>query len=187
MLPYRGNGGYESRSLVLGEDPDTDRPEEAAHWVRIYSELVALHEERLAREAAASRKAVAALKATLEEIHARLEFWRQRHLDLAGIDLDAYARILTAAGRTTRLTRREAQLLEFLMDHPGQYFTSEALIQEAWQDGHLAPEQVRTYVVRLRRKLEAAEVPARLVNRPRVGYSLSVDPGGRPATRRPAS
>lgn len=166
--------------LLPGEDLGTDRPQEAARWVRIYSELVALHEERHPSQRGEQR-AVADLRDRLEE-------WRRRHLELAGLDFDSYARIMTVAGRSQHLTRRESQLLDWLLDHPGEYFTSEALIQEAWEDPRLAPEQVRTYVVRLRRKLQEVSAPARLVNRARLGYALDVDPGASPrAHRRPAS
>ena len=162
-------------SLLTGEDPKTERPEEAARWVRIYSELVALHEERRSRRD----------DPVLHLLRERLEEWRARHLVLAGIDFDPYARVLAVAGRTIHMTRREAQLLDWLLDHPGRFFTSRALIDEAWRDAKLAPEQVRTYVVRLRRKLEEVQAPARLVTRARLGYALDVDPGTAPRGRRP--
>jgi DNA-binding winged helix-turn-helix (wHTH) protein len=177
QLRKRDSGEHPELSLLTGEDLDTNRPQEAARWVRIYSELLALNEER----GDAGRR-------VLELLRGRLEEWRRRHLELAGLEFDPYARILTVAGRALHLTRREAQLMDWLLDHPGQFFTSEALIQEAWEDARLAPEQVRTYVVRLRRKLEEARAPARLVNRARLGYALDVDPAaGSRGRGRPAS
>lgn len=176
MLQLRGEGAPEPDPFLDVEEVDVDHPSDAARWVRIYSELVGLHEDRLAREGSARRPPPAA-KARLNELRSRLDSWRQRHLDLAGIDFDSYGRILTAGGRTQRLTKRESQLLDFLMDRPGQYFTADVLIREAWQEARLAPEQVRTYVVRLRRKLAAAQVPAKLDNRQRQGYALIVEPG----------
>lgn len=181
MIQSRHDDSEQNPPLLPGEDPDTDRAREAARWVRIYSELVELHEERRSgahRGGRTDRPLVHGLRLRLEE-------WRHRHLELAGLDFDAYARILTVAGRSQHLTRREAQLLDWLLDHPGEYFTSEALIEEAWQDARLAPEQVRTYVVRLRRKLQDISAPARLVNRSRLGYALDVDPGASPRGRRP--
>lgn len=176
MLQLRGEGPREPAPFQDFEEGDTDDPSEAARWVRIYSELVGLHEDRLVR-LGVSRRPPPQAKARLTELRARLDAWRQRHLDLAGIDFDSYGRILTAGGRTQRLTKRESQLLDFLMDRPGQYFPADVLIREAWQDAHLAPEQVRTYVVRLRRKLAEAEVPATLVNRQRQGYALILEKG----------
>lgn len=180
MIEFRREDSDErlELSLLTGEDPETERPQEAARWVRIYSELVDLHEERRNRGD----------EPVLRLLRERLEEWRARLLVLAGIDFDPYARVLTVAGRTIHMTRREAQLLDWLLDHPGRFFTSRALIDEAWQDAKLAPEQVRTYVVRLRRKLEEVKAPARLITRSRLGYALDVDPGAVPRGRRhPAS
>jgi DNA-binding winged helix-turn-helix (wHTH) protein len=167
-----------------GEDLGTERATDAARWVRIYGELLALHEDRLGEREGAETPQVERL---LDQLRLRLDEWRGRHLALAGMEFDPYARVLTVAGRTVHLTRREAQLLDFLLERPGQFFTSEALIREAWESERLAPEQVRTYIVRLRRKLEESRAPARLTNKPRSGYSLSLESGVRPARQRSAS
>lgn len=185
--------GYQNRitttadplSDIVGEDFATENPLDAARWVRIYSELVALHEDQAPRESTSAGRRQ--LEGTLHALRSRLEDWRSRHLELAGMDFDPYSRMLTVAGHPYTLTRREAQLLEFLLEHPGQYFTSEVLIREAWSDARLHPEQVRTYIVRLRRKLDESSAPARVVNRPRLGYSLSVERSVLKARQRPAS
>jgi DNA-binding response OmpR family regulator len=169
---------------MVGEDLATERAGEAARWVRIYAELVALHEDRLATSTGSQ---AAYIETVLDQLRTRLDEWRQRHLGLAGMDFDPYARVLTIAGRSLHLTRREAQLLDFLLERPGQFFTSEVLIREAWEDERLAPEQVRTYIVRLRRKLDESQAPARLANKPRIGYALNVEPDVPPRRRRPAS
>ena|SRR5947209_5382693 len=183
MQARDGDAGIELPFMV-GEDLATDRAPEAARWVRIYAELVALHEDRLA---SSRGRAAAELELVLDQLRARLDQWRERHLALAGMDFDPYARLLTIAGRTIHLTRREAQLLDFLLERPGQFFTSEVLIREAWEDERLAPEQVRTYIVRLRRKLEDTVAPARLANKPRLGYALNVEPAAPSGRPRPAS
>jgi hypothetical protein len=170
--------------VMVGEDLATERAAEAARWVRIYAELVALHEDRLGISTGTE---AADIEPVLDQLRARLDEWRQRHLGLAGMDFDPYARVLTIAGRSLHLTRREAQLLDFLLERPGQFFTSEVLIREAWQDERLAPEQVRTYIVRLRRKLDESQAPARLANKPRLGYALNVEPDVLPRRPRSAS
>jgi DNA-binding response OmpR family regulator len=144
---------------------------------------VGLHEDRQA-----GRRGQGGNARPLSLLRDRLEEWRARHLELAGIDFDPYGRLLTVGGRSSHLTRREAQLLDWLLDHPGQYFSSDALIQGAWEDSRLAPEQVRTYIVRLRRKLHELRAPASLVNRAHHGYALDVDRGIVPrGNHRPAS
>lgn len=170
---------------IVGEDLATDNPTEAARWVRIYSELVELHEDRLRSEPDAGQ--VRQIEAILDVLHGRLDEWRSRHLELAGMEFDPYSRVLTVGGHAHALTRREAQLLDFLLERPGRFFTSEVLVGEAWSDARLHPEQVRTYIVRLRRKLEESKAPARLVNRPRLGYALNVERASPAASRPPAS
>ncbi len=70
------------------------------------------------------------------------------------------------------LTKREFQLLEFLLDHPHRYFTTAQILGQAWADPALFPEEVRNYVGRLRKILRELEIPVDLVNRPGRGYSL---------------
>ena len=186
MLQIKARDGDEGLELpqIVGEDLATERAAEAARWVRIYAELVALHEDRLAE---ARGPAAAELEVVLDQVRSRLDEWRQRHLALAGMDFDPYARLLNVAGRVIPLTRREAQLLDFMLERPGQFFTSEVLIRDAWEDQRLAPEQVRTYIVRLRRKLEESQAPARLANKPRLGYALNVEPVAPSKRPRPAN
>jgi DNA-binding response OmpR family regulator len=80
--------------------------------------------------------------------------------------------VLTYAGRRLLLTRREAELLSFLARRPGQFFSAAQLVSLAWAAPELSAEQLRTYVVRLRRHLATTGVPARLVSEPRRGYGL---------------
>lgn len=186
MLQFKARDGENDGELplIVGEDLATERPGEAARWVRIYAELVGMQEDRLAHS---SGREAAELEMVLDQVRARLDDWRQRHLALAGMDFDPYARILTIGGRSLHLTRREAQLLDFMLERPGQFFTSEVLIREAWEDERLAPEQVRTYIVRLRRKLDESRAPARLANKPRLGYALNVEPAAGSKRQRPSS
>jgi hypothetical protein len=46
------------------------------------------------------------------------------------------------------------------------------LVNLAWGAPELSAEQLRTYVVRLRRHLATTGLPARLVSEPRRGYGL---------------
>ena len=106
------------------------------------------------------------------KVEDRLQFWRQRHWELAGIDLDPAARTIVFQGTAVDLTPREMQLLEILLRNPNRYISSVEILDRAWHDTNLAPEQVRSYVTRLRRKLGEAGVPCRLETRPRRGYRL---------------
>ena len=166
------NGATRPVSLLEGEDPGTGNAIDARHWIAIYAELVAFSETLLAREEGA--KEIHRRRA--ERFRGRLEFWQGRHWELVGLDLDLEALVIRHNGRESRLTKREAQLLHFLLAHPERHFTARTLTSLAWQDPELAAEQVRTYVVRLRRKLIALRVPCRLVSETKRGYALTFEP-----------
>jgi len=173
--------------VIAGEDPQTQHAEDARHWLNIYAELVAFHEEllqRLRTEAAHMQSLrhrlqdsdLASLHREIERLRGRLHFWQQRCLELAGLELDEEARVLRAGSREVRLTRRELELLAVMLRNPGKRYRPEALLSLAWRDNGLAPEQLRTYIVRLRRKLAAAGVPAVLETHARQGYALTLAP-----------
>ena len=62
--------------------------------------------------------------------------------------------VVSNAGKSLRLTRREADLLDFLLRHPRKPFTSKQLATLAWQNSRLSDAQVRTYIMRLRMRLQ---------------------------------
>jgi len=81
--------------LLEGEDPETPHPDEAQHWIEVYTELLNFKERAVATaheslstmpEADARREAVQTdlivLEAERDRLRRRLEFWKQRHLDL---------------------------------------------------------------------------------------------------------
>ena len=159
--------------LLPGEVPETRDLEDARQWVSIYRELVTFSERTLTRLRNGSGDADEhVMQAHLRRLQSRLEFWERRLWDLAGLDLDVRRRVLTYAGRRLTLTRREAELLAFLARRPGQFYSASQLVGLAWAAPELSPEQLRTYVVRLRRHLATSGVPARLVSEPRRGYGL---------------
>lgn len=170
--------------LIQGEMPDTRDLDDARQWVTIYRELVTFADRtlnRLRREAGGSTDANGSdaseadergMAGHLRRLQSRLDFWERRLWELAGLDLDIRRRVLTYAGRRLTLTRREAELLSFLARRPGQFFSAPQLVSLAWAAPELSAEQLRTYIVRLRRHLATSGVPARLVSEPRRGYGL---------------
>ena len=98
-----------------------------------------------------------------------------------------------------RFSAREWELLSVLLANTNRFFSARELRSLAWDDEHLGLDQVRGYVHRVRRKLEAHPLPCRLVNSRGLGYCLRVAPestrptafpppalGHRPAGERPA-
>jgi hypothetical protein len=59
------------------------------------------------------------------------------------------------------------------LDHPHRYYTASQITSLAWSDSALFPEEVRNYVLRLRKILVRLAIPCDLVNKPGRGYSLT--------------
>ena len=171
--------------LLEGENPETEHVEDARRWLAVYSELLAYKEGVMTR----TRRALGALAPEsaeeieqtdlpilaeeLERFRRRLRFWQRKVREMGGgIDFDPGGRVIRHGGREVRLSRREGELLAFLLEHPGQSFAPRELASRAWLAPALSPEQVRNYVVRLRRKLSGAAVPCILLSEPGSGYSL---------------
>ncbi|TMD86283.1 MAG: winged helix-turn-helix transcriptional regulator [Chloroflexi bacterium] len=102
----------------------------------------------------------------------RLDLWYRRLWELQGLWLDPEGRMVRHKGREVALTKREFQLLQFLLDHPHRFFTTAQILGQAWVDPALFPEEVRNYVRRIRKILVDLEIPVDLVNKPGRGYSL---------------
>jgi len=90
------------------------------------------------------------------------------------ISLDTKSRICTINGATVSLLPKEYSLLEFLLRHPGETFSNDALIERVWKSDTEATEAaIRTCVMRLRKKLtEFGDRENRIQTLPRIGYRL---------------
>jgi DNA-binding response OmpR family regulator len=168
--------------LLQGENPETQHAADARRWIAIYSQLLNFNEELLER----LRRGVGGSAGErgldvddriaeweLTRLRDRLAFWQRRHRELAGVDVDETAGVLYGADGAISLTTRESQLLTFLLQRPDCYFSPSALAAQAWHDPRLAAEQVRSYVVRLRRLLAEARVACRIDSRRGLGYMLT--------------
>jgi len=82
--------------LLEGEDPETRQPEEANHWIEVYTELLTFKERAVATanqdvaqmpevdaRVEATQTDLAVLEAERDRIRRRLDFWKRRHLDLS--------------------------------------------------------------------------------------------------------
>jgi DNA-binding response OmpR family regulator len=134
-----------------GEDLTTSALPEVAGWIAIYEEMATVLRSVIAR--ASGTVEAEQLRHNLAWIEDRLASWRDRHAELAGVLIDRKNHTLTYGGKTLHLTRREADLLDFLLRHPKRPFTSKQLATLAWQNSRLSDAQVRTYIMRLRSRL----------------------------------
>jgi hypothetical protein len=170
-----------------GEDIATTRWEDARHWMSIYADLLEFKVGILGRVrrdlATLSLPAQKAAVVDLEIIETqmngyqdRLDLWYRRLWELQGLWLDPAGRMVRHKGNEVALTKREFQLLQFLLDHPHRFFTTTQILGQAWADPALFPEEVRNYVRRLRKILADLGIPVDLVNKPGRGYSLVFHP-----------
>jgi hypothetical protein len=168
---------------LAGEDLTTTRWEDARHWMSIYADLLEFKRgilDRVRKDIAnLNETAQSAASADLQIIddqmqgyQERLDLWFRRIWELHGLWLDPAGRMIRHQGREVSLTKREFQLLQFLLDHPHRFFTTSQILGQAWSDPALFPEEVRNYVRRLRKILIDLEIPVDLVNKPGRGYSL---------------
>ena len=166
-----------------GENIGTTRWEDARHWMSIYADLLEFKRGLLARinrgmadlQPAAQKAAAVDLAFVEEQLQGyqeRLDLWYRRLWELHGLWVDPEGRMVRHQGRELALTKREFQLLQFLLDHPHRYFSTAQILGQAWADSALFPEEVRNYVRRLRRIFIELEIPVDLVNKPGRGYSL---------------
>jgi two-component system response regulator MprA len=113
---------------------------------------------------------MARVRSTLRRSRLREE---GEQVEVDGLVLDAVARKVSYAGREIDFTRREFDLLEFLMRHRGQALPRATILSEVWGFDFLGGSNViDVYVRYLRHKLDAGGAP-RLIETVRgVGYSL---------------
>ncbi len=116
------------------------------------------------------------IESQMQGYQERLDLWYRRIWELQGLWLDPTGRMVRHKGNEVALTKREFQLLQFLLDHPHRYFTTAQILGQAWADPALFPDEVRNYVRRLRKILVDLGIPVDLVNRPGRGYSLVFRP-----------
>jgi len=91
---------------------------------------------------------------------------------VGSVELDLPRRRVTIAGRVLKLSRKEFDLLHFLLAHAGRVVTHKQLLREIWGRVHESDTQyLRVYVAQLREKL--GDDPARprfIANEPGIGY-----------------
>jgi DNA-binding response OmpR family regulator len=100
----------------------------------------------------------------------RLDLWC-RVRELQGLWLDPTDRLVRHKGREVAITKREFQILQFLLSHPHQDFTTSSILGQSWAAPALFPEEVRNYVRRLRKILTELDIPVDIL-KPGRGYSF---------------
>ena len=76
-------------------------------------------------------------------------------LQIDDLRIDKQQQTVTRAGKNIDLTSKEYALLEYLMQHPNQILSKEALIDHVWDfDADILPNNVEAYIKNLRQKID---------------------------------
>jgi DNA-binding response OmpR family regulator len=177
----------QTERLLEGENPSTTHKQDARHWIAVYRQMISFKDDLLARIRVEVRTLptagrrdvmdndVGILELQMGRYQRRIEFWYARRWELEGLSIDKATRTIGYLEMSIRLTKREYQLFARLAELSPGYTSAEQLLSEAWHDTGLPQETVRTYIVRLRRKLAELGAPVQIANRSRQGYSLVFD------------
>ncbi len=97
-------------------------------------------------------------------------------MTVGSLTLDTNSRKVTFDGNLIELQPREFSLLEFLIKHPGESLSAEAILQRVWATDSTANiETVYTYITKLRKKVVSKEKSTPIKTVHRVGYRLDED------------
>jgi DNA-binding response OmpR family regulator len=116
----------------------------------------------------------------VKELSARIRALMRRPAGVTGailkirdIELDPQSHRVVKDGQPLELLPKEFTLLEFLMRHPNQIFSPEALLDRLWHsDSETTIETVYTYIKRLRAKLDTDKKNSLIKTVYGVGYRL---------------
>jgi DNA-binding response OmpR family regulator len=116
----------------------------------------------------------------LKELSARVRALLRRPTNFSGkslkvgqLEMDVSNYRVSRGGEVIQLLPKEFALLEFFMRHTNQVFSPETLIDRVWLAGEEAsPETIRTYIKRLRKKLDLDGQPSLLKTVHGVGYKF---------------
>jgi hypothetical protein len=87
--------------------------------------------------------------------------------------LDRASRVMHVADHRVPLAPREFDLLSYLLDHPGQALTREALLRAVWPASSSGDARtLRVHVNAIRAKLDRLGLAVRITTLHRVGYRL---------------
>ena len=96
---------------------------------------------------------------------------------LGDLLIDRRARRVTRGAEALPLTRREFDILDMLLQHPGDVITRDEFLDRLWgKDVYVTHRTVDTHVASLRKKLEGGDAREYIQSVRGVGYRLVEDP-----------
>jgi DNA-binding response OmpR family regulator len=120
------------------------------------------------------RELMARIRAVLRRPGPRQKF---EEFAFGSVRVHLRARQAFKEGREVRLTRKEFDLLRYLVEHPGEVITRDRLLDEVWgYERFPTTRTVDTHVLRLRQKFEDdPERPAHILTAHGQGYRFVVE------------
>ena len=119
---------------------------------------------------------VGAIKAALRDSGSASVVPLATKIEVGGAVLDSDSRTITKDDQVVSFSPRDWDLLTFFLANPGQWFSADELVRQAWRSNRYSPEQLRSYVMRLRRKMEPLELPFAIISRQGSGYRFVLEP-----------
>lgn len=87
------------------------------------------------------------------------------------LKLDSKNMTVMKDGQKIALLPKEFALLQFLMNHPNQYFTAETLLERLWSsESETSPEIIRIHITRLRKKIDSPDGASLISTKRNAGY-----------------
>lgn len=75
-------------------------------------------------------------------------------LTVGDLTLDLYSHEVTVNGKTTRLTKKEFDILKLLMESPGRIYSASEIYELVWKEAAVNTETIMVHVRKLREKIE---------------------------------
>ena len=117
------------------------------------------------------------LLARIRAMLRRREEFRPGELTFGNVILDrSLCELRTEEHKPCRLSAKEFQMMEMLMEAPGRIISVETFMNSIWADGDADVNVVWVYVSNLRRKLKTLDAGIEIRSSRGLGYSLSVLP-----------
>ena len=117
--------------------------------------------------------AIAELLARVRAMLRRRDNYHSDLLTCAGMELDGSRCTLTVGESSLTLSRREYQLMEFLMNNPGIYFSADTLLDRVWGMNAFSEQgTVWVHISYLRKKMASLNARAEIRSKRGVGYAL---------------
>ncbi len=117
------------------------------------------------------------LLARIRAMLRRREEFRPGELAFGNVLLDrSLCELRTEEHEPCRLSAKEFQMMEMLMEAPGRVISVETFMDSIWADGEADVNVVWVYISNLRRKLKTLDADIEIRSTRGLGYSLSVLP-----------